>query len=205
MSVDEDARIANLDQAALRIEQAAVARAEAEREAARLLAEARMQVPADMQVAALLKAAREEAAARDETPGNEAWMRPVEPRLAPSPVDTDWHRDQILVALPGSGNGARRGEDRAAMRMALLAAGFAPPRPAQHKALVAAAQAALSNSSQRRAFRQAFESDDPRLNGFAARLQADEEPEDDADDMAELSVDERVAILESLIERVRAA
>jgi hypothetical protein len=206
-SADEDARIADVEQTAVRIEQAAYARAEAEREAARLLAEARMQVPADMQVAALLKAAREAAAARDESADGEAWTQPLEARLAPSPADTDWHRDQILVALPSSGNGARRGEDRAAMRMALLAAGFAPPRPAQRDALVAAAQAALGNSSPRRAFRQAFESDNARLNGFAARVQGSTEPDDDADEPMgeELSVAEKVARLEALIERVRAA
>jgi hypothetical protein len=85
------------------------------------------------------------------------------------------------------------------MRMALLSAGFAPPRPAQREALVAAAVAALGNSGPRRSFDQAFESDDSRLNEFAGRVQGT----DTADE--ELTVAEKVARLEALIARVRAA
>jgi hypothetical protein len=85
------------------------------------------------------------------------------------------------------------------MRMALLAAGFAPPRPAQHQALVAAAQAALGNGSPRRTFARAFDSDDGRLNGFAARVAGQDEMAD------ELTVAEKVARLEALIARVQAA
>jgi Flp pilus assembly protein TadD len=200
LSADEDMSIAAVEQMALAREQAAQARADAEREANRLLAEARAHVPADMQVAALLKAAREAAAARDKTPANDGpWQAPAEARMVPSPSDTDWHRDQILIAMPGHGSSGRRSDERAAMRMALLSAGFAPPRPAQRDALVAAALAALGNSGPRRSFERAFESDDGRLNGFAARVQgADSEAE-------ELTVEEKVARLEALIARVRAA
>jgi hypothetical protein len=101
--------------------------------------------------------------------------------------------------MPGSGGQARRSDERAAMRMALLAAGFAPPRPAQREALVAAAQAALNNPGPRRTFARAFESDNGRLNGFAAKLAGQEEAEE------ELTVAEKVARLEALIERVKAA
>lgn len=196
LSDQDDARIAAVEQA----ERAAIARADAEREAARLMAEARSHVPVDMQIAALLKAAREAAAARDGKPANDTpWGKPVEARLAPSPSDTDWHRDQILVAMPGSSGQARRSDERAAMRMALLAAGFAPPRPAQREALVAAAQAALNNSGPRRTFAHAFECDNGRLNDFAARLAGQ------ADEQEELTVAEKIARLEALIERVKAA
>ncbi len=203
LSTDEDARIASGEQAAVAAEQAAAARAAAEREAASLLAEARAYVPADMQVAALLKAARDAAAARDEkAPAEDPWKQPVEARLAPAPSDTDWHRDQILVAMPSGNANARRSGDRAAMRMALLAAGFAPPRPAQREALVAAAVAALGNSAPRRTFEQAFQSDNSRLNDFAARLQGSN---DSDEPQGELSVAEKVARLEALIARVREA
>jgi Flp pilus assembly protein TadD len=204
LSADEDARIAAVEQVALAREQEQLARADAEREAGRLLAEARAHVPADMQVAALLKAAREAAAARDKSPANDGpWHAPAEARMVPSPSDTDWHRDQILVALPGSGSAASRSGERAAMRMALLSAGFAPPRPAQRDALVAAALAALGNNGPRRSFERAFESDNDRLNGFAARVQGTEDSEIDGDE--DLTVAEKVARLEALIERVRAA
>lgn len=200
LSADEEAGIAAAEQAAVARDQALLARAEAEREAQRLLAEARAHVPADMQIAALLKQAREAAAAREDAATDAApWQAPVEARMAPSPSDTDWHRDQILVMLPGSSSTARRSGDRAAMRMALLSAGFAPPRPAQREALVAAAVAALGNSGPRRSFDQAFESDDSRLNEFAGRVQGT----DAADE--ELTVAEKVARLEALIARVRAA
>lgn len=204
MSADEDATIAASEQAAVAREQAQLARAEAEREARRLLEEARAHVPADMQVAALLKAARDSAAARDKAPANDSlWQAPAEARLAPSPSDTDWHRDQILIAMPGSGSSARRSDERASMRMALLSAGFAPPRPAQRDALVAAALAALGTSSPRRSFERAFESDDGRLNGFAARVQGNEQADDGASE--ELTVAEKVARLEALIAQVQAA
>lgn len=200
LTAEEDMSIAAVEQMALAREQAAQARAEAEREANRLLAEARAHVPADMQVAALLKAAREAAAARDRTPANDGpWQAPVEARMVPSPSDTDWHRDQILIAMPSSSSSARRSDERAAMRLALLSAGFAPPRPAQREALVAAALAALGNSSPRRSFERAFECDDGRLNGFAARVQGADLEAD------ELTVAEKVARLEALIARVRAA
>jgi Flp pilus assembly protein TadD len=203
LSADEDFRIAAREQAEVQSEEIAAARAEAAREAARLMADARAAVPADMQVAALLKAAREAAAARDEQDVPD----PVSPgaaevRMIPAPTDTDWHRDQILVALPVSHGGGRRSDAQASMRMALLAAGFAPPRPAQREALVAAAIAALGNSSPRRSFPQAFASDDGRLNGFAARVQGTDDA-DDADE--ELSVAEKVARLTALIERVKQA
>jgi Flp pilus assembly protein TadD len=203
LSADEDASIAAVEQLALAREQAQQARAEAEREARQLLADARAQVPADMQVAALLKAARAAATARDSSPATDnAWQVPAETRMVPSPSDTDWHRDQILVAMPGSGSAARRSDDRAAMRMALLSAGFAPPRPAQRDALVAAALAALGNSGPRRSFEQAFESDNDRLNDFAARVQAAQTNEDSGE---EPTVAEKVARLEALIARVQAA
>jgi hypothetical protein len=156
-----------------------------------------------MQVAALLKAARDAAAARDDkAPAESPWRQPAEARLAPAPADTDWHRDQILVAMPSGNGNARRSGDKAAMRMALLAAGFAPPRPAQREALVAAAVAALGNSGPRRTFEQAFESDNSRLNDFAARLQGSNDRDSGE---GELSVAEKVARLEALIARVREA
>jgi tetratricopeptide (TPR) repeat protein len=200
LSAEDDNRIASLDRAAIEADERARARTEAEREAHALLAEARAMVPAEMQVAAMLAAAREAAIARDEA------AEPVAPAPAaagpsfgPAPSDTDWHRDQILIAMPGSGPGGRRAGDRAAMRMALLATGFAPPPPAQRDALVAAALAALQSNGPRRSFPAAFQSDDDRLNGFAERVQGLEaEPE-------ELTVAEKVARLEALIERVRSA
>lgn len=202
LSADDDARIASAEESAIQAEQA-LARAEAVREASRLMDEARAYVPADMQVAALLKAAREAAAARDEKlPADTPWQRPAEARLAPAPSDTDWHRDQILAVMPGSSGNSRRSGDRATMRMALLSAGFTPPRPAQREALVAAAVAALGTSAPRRSFEQAFESDDRRLNDFATRMQGSNDT-DDGD--GELSVAEKVARLEALIAHVRAA
>lgn len=199
LSAGEDAGIAAGEQAALARERAVAARADAEHEAGRLLAEARAHVPADMQIAALMTAARATAAARAAAPANESpWKAPLEARLSPAPSDTDWHRDQILVALPGAGSGARRSEDRAAPRTALLSAGLAPPRPA-HDARVAAALAALGTGSPRRTFALAFASDDARLNGFAARLHAEESS------AGEPTVAEKIARLTALIERVRAS
>ncbi len=203
LSATEDAGIAAAERAAAEADAAARARINAEREARALMADARAAVPADMQVAGLLKTAREAAAARDEQERPD----PVSPaaaevRMIPAPTDTDWHRDQILVALPVSHGGARRSDAQASMRMALLAAGFAPPRPAQREALVAAAMAALGNSSPRRSFPQAFASDDGRLNGFAARVQGADDAVEEAED---LSVAEKVARLTALIERVKVA
>jgi hypothetical protein len=67
---------------------------------------------------------------------------------------------------------------------------------------VAAAVAALGNSAPRRTFEQAFQSDNSRLNDFAARVQGSNDS-DETD--GELSVAEKVARLEALIARVREA
>jgi tetratricopeptide (TPR) repeat protein len=199
LSANEEAGIAAAEMAAVEADEAARARADAEREARALMADARSAVPADMQVAALLKAAREAAVARDTKDEPQAPKPvPADATFGPAPSDTDWHREQILVALPGSTAGSRRKGDQAAMRMALLAAGLAPPRPAQREALAAAALAALQANGPRRSFPLEFLSDDGRLNGFAKRVQGTE-PEE------ELTVAEKIARLEALIERVKAA
>jgi len=163
------------------------------------MADARRAVPAEMQVAALLKAAREAAVARD-TQDAPRLPQPVaaDATFGPAPSDTDWHREQILVAVPGSTAGSRRTGDQAAMRMALIAAGLAPPRPAQREALAAAALAALQATGPRRTFPLDFLSDDGRLNGFARRVQGIE-PD------AEPTAAEKIAQLEALIERMQAA
>ncbi|TPE61817.1 tetratricopeptide repeat protein [Sandaracinobacter neustonicus] len=196
----DDARIASREAGAIASEQEAAARAEARREAARLLAEARAATPADMQVAALLEAARKAAANAPATQeqATSPWGDPADPLLQ-SPVERDWYRDQILVIAPASAGQARREADRASAGMAMLAAGLAPPRNARREALAAAARKALDEAAPRRQFGSPFASDNDRLNGFAERLhRPDEEP-------AELSVAEKVALLEQLIERVKAA
>ena len=200
LSAWDDARIASREAGAIASEQEAAARAEARREAARLMAEARAATPADMQVAALLEAARKSAAnapaaAKEPT---SPWANPADPLLQ-SPVDQDWHRDQILVMAPGSASAARRAADRAGTATAMLAAGLAPPRNAQREALDAAARKALDEAAPRRQFEAPFQSDNDRLNGFAERLHRPEE------DTVELSLAEQVARLEQLIERMRAA
>ncbi|PZU51336.1 MAG: hypothetical protein DI568_01735 [Sphingomonas sp.] len=200
LSAWDDARIASREAGAIASEQEAAARTEARREAARLMAEARAATPADMQVAALLEAARKSAAnapaaAKEPT---SPWANPADPLLQ-SPVDQDWHRDQILVMAPSSANAARRAAERAGTATALLAAGLAPPRNAQREALAAAARKALDEAAPRRQFEAPFQSDNDRLNGFAERLHRPEE------DTVELSVAEQVARLEQLIERMRAA
>ena len=204
LSEADDARIAAFDRADALSEAEAAARAEARREAARLMAEARTMVPADMQVAALLEAARKAAVANpraDAAPAS-PWDEPAGPAFqAPDPKD--WHQDQILAIAPAPGGPSRRSVDRASLNMALLAAGFAPPRDARRKALAAAAQQALDEAGTRRQFEAPFASDNDRLNGFAARLHG--RPDDQAEAQVELTVAEKVARLEALIERVRAA
>ena len=69
--------------------------------------------------------------------------------------------------------------------------------------LAAAAQQALDEAGTRRPFEAPFASDNDRLNGFAARLHG--RPDDQAEEQVELTVAEKVARLEALIERVRAA
>lgn len=204
LSAWDDARIASREAGAIASEQEAAARAEARREAARLMADARAATPADMQVAALLEAARKSAAnapAATKEPTS-PWANPADPLLQ-SPIDQDWHRDQILVMAPTSAGAARRAADRAGTATALLAAGLAPPRNVQREALAAAARKALDEAAPRRQFEAPFTSDNDRLNGFAERLHR---PEDGGSEASEdLSVAQKVARLEQLIERMRAA
>ncbi len=204
LTAADDARIAAFERAAVVSDAEVAARAEARREAERLMAEARTMVPADMQVAALLDAARKATAAQPQADAAPVspWGEPAEPAFqAPDP--RDWHKDQILAIAPAPAGPSRRSVDRASLNMALLAAGFAPPRDARRRALAAAAQQALQEAGTRRQFDAPFASDDDRLNGFAADLhrKADEA----ADEQVELTVAEKVARLEALIERVRAA
>lgn len=202
LSAQDDLRIAALDRAAVLSEAEAAARHAARQEAARLMAQARATVPADMQVAALLEQARATAAAAPKPAAAPVspWADPAEATLRANDPK-DWYQDQILVMAPAPAGPARASVDRAGLATALLAAGFAPPKDSRRKALAAAAQRALDEAAPRRQFEAPFHSDDTRLNGFAEQLhrtRPDEAP-------AELTVAEKIARLEELMERMRAA
>jgi hypothetical protein len=119
--------------------------------------------------------------------------------ISPAPAAPDWHHDRILVMAPNSQRPDKERFDRTGLRMALLAAGFAPPRPSQRAHLAAAARAALEPDATRRSFPQPFQSDNCRLNGLAQRIHG-LPVEDEVPDIAE-----QVARLEALIARVQAA
>ncbi len=188
LTAREEARIEAQEMAAIAAEMRA-------REASALLAAeqaARNALPAEMQA---MESAALAAAAMGDLPGEFSFAAD-----GVTPLPRDWWADQILTVPAGERRRDNEQIVRPQMTVAMLAAGVAPQRPVARTS-VAQLDEAGDTGLRKRAFENPFESDNSRLNGFAGRIHGRELEERAS--QPELSIAEKVARLEALIERVR--
>lgn len=193
LSAEDDRRIADAEAAAIRRDaMAAAAQAQAQAHAAAAAATAA--VPAAMQAMIDLALGARPAPAVVSGEKDPLFRAPRPVRLEEQ--DPAWNNYQLLVLAPRPGGKRESDEARAAEALLVTAAGL-PPVRRQPALATPAVRPSTEPLARKRSYERPFDSDDERLNAFAARVQAEADAEPD--------VAEKIARLEALIARVSAA